>query len=151
MTNERVPQAGSLVRRVLSLGGGALFALFVVALAFGAPFCPSAGFLGVPCPGCGLTRATLSFLSGDPKTAFEFHPLVFVAAPAFATLLGYGVYTAFGGARVRMTARGTRALTWGAGLLSALLLSVWVARFAGYFGGPVPVTTYAEWARSLGH
>ncbi len=150
VTNERMPGAGSLVRRVLSFGGsGALLTLFVVALAFGAPFCPSAGFLGIPCPGCGLTRATLELLSGDVRAALAFHPLVFVAAPAFIALLGYGAYTALGGKSVRLGERGNRALTWGAGVLAALLFGLWLARFAGYFGGPVPVTTYAEWARSL--
>jgi hypothetical protein len=130
-------------------GSGALLVLFVVALAFGAPFCPSAGFLGIPCPGCGLTRATLELLSGDIRAALSFHPLVLLAAPAFAVLLGYGAYSALGGQPVRLSERGNRALTWSAGVLAALLFTLWLARFAGYFGGAVPVTTYAEWARTL--
>ncbi len=31
--------------------------------------------LGVPCPGCGLTRAWLAFFEGNLHQAFEFHPL----------------------------------------------------------------------------
>lgn len=35
--------------------------------------------LGIPCPGCGLTRAFLSLLEGDPASAFFYHPLFFMA------------------------------------------------------------------------
>ena len=30
-------------------------------------------------------------------------------------------------------------------LLFTLTLGVWLARFAGYFGGPVPVTSMRDW------
>jgi hypothetical protein len=30
-------------------------------------------------------------------------------------------------------------------LLLVAMLSVWLLRFAGYFGGPVPVVTLREW------
>lgn len=151
MTNERLPRTGSLVRRVLSLGGGGtLLLLFVVALALGAPFCPSAGFLGVPCPGCGLTRATLSLLSGDLRGALALHPLVLVVTPAVAALLGYAAYRLLArGAARRASKRVSSMLTTSACVLVVALIAVWLARFAGSFGGPVPVTTYAEWLGTL--
>jgi len=34
--------------------------------------------IGLPCPGCGLTRAYLSLLNGNFKKAFHFHPLFFI-------------------------------------------------------------------------
>ena len=37
---------------------------------------------GVPCPGCGLTRAWLAVFRGDFSAAFAWHPL-FWAAPVF--------------------------------------------------------------------
>lgn len=37
--------------------------------------CPFRFFLGVPCPGCGMTRAFLSLLRLDFKMAFAYHPL----------------------------------------------------------------------------
>lgn len=33
----------------------------------------------MPCPGCGLTRATLAFLALDFLKAFQMHPLVILA------------------------------------------------------------------------
>ncbi len=32
-------------------------------------------FLGIECPGCGMTRALLSLLRGDIKAAFSFNPM----------------------------------------------------------------------------
>lgn len=34
--------------------------------------------VGVPCPGCGLTRAWLSFLKMDLRAAFRWHPLFWI-------------------------------------------------------------------------
>ena len=50
------------------------FALGLCALAvtFG---CPSLRVLGLPCPGCGVTRAWLAFLGGDFRTALMYNPL----------------------------------------------------------------------------
>lgn len=44
--------------------------------------CPTRRLLGVSCPGCGMTRACLSLLQLDFQAAFDYHPLVFVLAPA---------------------------------------------------------------------
>ena len=37
--------------------------------------CPIKELTGIPCPGCGMTRAYLSLLQGDISAAFAFHPL----------------------------------------------------------------------------
>jgi hypothetical protein len=44
-------------------------------LTSGPPFCPFKLATGLPCPGCGLTRAVVAALHGDPSTSFYFHPL----------------------------------------------------------------------------
>lgn len=44
--------------------------------------CPTRRFFGVSCPGCGMTRACLSLFQLDFQAAFDYHPLVFVLAPA---------------------------------------------------------------------
>jgi hypothetical protein len=111
---------------------------------FGPPLCPTALFFGIPCPGCGLTRATLALLRGDVASALHFHPLVFVLAPLFASAIGVSLldYVRGGGASApdhvprRLSVRARYRAAWG---LLALALAVWGARFAGYFGGPVPV------------
>ena len=36
---------------------------------------------GIPCPGCGLSRAYLALLHGHVVEAFYYHPLFFVVAP----------------------------------------------------------------------
>jgi len=41
------------------------------------------GIFGIPCPGCGLTRAWLSFFHGDFLKALRWHPL-FWSAPFLA-------------------------------------------------------------------
>jgi hypothetical protein len=39
--------------------------------------CPSKVFLGVPCPGCGLTRAGLSLFRLDFSRAWSFNPMIY--------------------------------------------------------------------------
>ncbi len=38
--------------------------------------CPIRRAFGIPCPGCGMTRAVLALLQGDPMQATRFHPMV---------------------------------------------------------------------------
>lgn len=40
--------------------------------------CPFLYFFGIPCPGCGMTRALLSVAKLDLKAAFYYHPLFFI-------------------------------------------------------------------------
>lgn len=52
--------------------------------------CTFAEVTGLPCPGCGLTRATSALLHGDWRSSWQFHPFagffvlvsIFVAAGA---------------------------------------------------------------------
>jgi hypothetical protein len=113
------------------------------------PLCPLAGSLGIPCPGCGLTRATLALLHGDVRGALHFHPLVWLLTPLFGWFM-LGVVRELlrdpGQPRAKplFDWNGRRASALGLGVL-LLTLGVWLLRFAGYFGGPVPVTTMHAW------
>lgn len=124
----------------------AMAAAAAAAVLLDAPLCPSAALFGIPCPGCGLTRATLALLHGDLAGAFHFHPLVFVLSPLFVGLVANALFDYVRGTAARAVAkRGSgpwlgRAL-W---LLLALMLGIWVARFFGAFGGPVPVHALAH-------
>ncbi len=115
------------------------------------PFCPMAGVLGIPCPGCGLSRATLALLHGEVREAVHLHPLVLVLAPVFAASVGAAAIGYVRGPRAEVRPVAWFASRTATALASVLLIStlgVWGARFLGYLGGPAPVVTFAEWARS---
>ena len=40
-------------------------------------FCPFKALTGIPCPGCGMTRAMLSLTKGDFRGAFGYNPFSF--------------------------------------------------------------------------
>lgn len=50
----------------------------------GIPLCPSMVFLGMECPGCGLTRACMHLIHFDFEEAFAFNMLSFVVFPILA-------------------------------------------------------------------
>jgi hypothetical protein len=133
----RAPSSARTRLRELSpallLGGLALLLLFSPV---GWP-CPTRTILGIPCPGCGMTRAARLVLHGDFAAATRMHPLWFAVLPALAVL---GVAEGVGFARqgrwgIALESAWTRRV--GAVLVVALVV-VWVARFFGAFGGPVP-------------
>jgi hypothetical protein len=144
------PRARRALLAAALVAGGFAF------VAWGPPTCPTALFFGIPCPGCGLTRATLALFRGELSAAIHFHPLVFVLTPvaAYAAATALVDYVRGGAA-----GPGARWLEWfsvrarytAACALLAALLGVWGARFAGYLGGPVPVETLSDVAERLHH
>ena len=98
--------------------------------------CPIKLVAGVPCPTCGITRACRLALHGDFVGATHMHPLVWLAVPVVVLMLGVELAgyarTSTWGASRRL--RGGDALMAGT---AALLFALWIARFAGLFGGPV--------------
>lgn len=48
--------------------------LIIWYLTFG---CPFKWITGISCPGCGMTRAFFSLISGDFIAAWNFHPLIY--------------------------------------------------------------------------
>jgi hypothetical protein len=119
---------------VAALGGG----LFAV-LASGLVGCQFASVTGCPCPGCGLTRATLAIARGDLGAAFALQPFAFVVSPLVAT-------SALGLARTYVTGQpwtSTRRLhAWLGPIFGGVMLAMivfWAARFLGFWGGPAPV------------
>jgi hypothetical protein len=128
--------------------------MFAVIVALRLPFCPLASMFGVPCPGCGLTRATLALAHGELKHAHELHPLVLVLAPLFIWAMSSAAISYVRGPRQSAEPRplrlwlSSRIVTALGTVLMLLTLSVWGARFLGYFGGPVPVETLTDWSRA---
>lgn len=127
----RLQRLGIVILVALGLGS---------AVGFGIAFCPMALVLHIPCPGCGMTRATLAALRGDFAASFRFHPLALVMVPllgAYATANAIS-YIRHGVSQIDTVLAGK----WFDRLLLLLLfamLTVWIARFFGAFGGPVPV------------
>jgi hypothetical protein len=94
------------------------------------PTCVVRLALGIPCPACGLTRATLAAARLDWGAALHWHPL---SLP----LLAVAAFTA-AAAFVADDAAWRRLITAVTGAAGVALVVVWALRFAGMFGGPVP-------------
>jgi len=125
---------------------------FALAVHSDFPLCPLAGSFGIPCPGCGLTRATLALLHGDVRGALHFHPLVLLLTPLVVSITAATAWNLLRAPgrqpRPQPAFANGRTTTALATVLLALTLAVWLARFAGFFGGPVPVTSMREWVMS---
>ena len=83
--------------------------------------CPFKAVTGIPCPGCGMTRAVLSACKGDFRGAFYYHPLWIVAVP----LVLVEVLNAMGG--IKIPAKANNMILIIAGIL---LLAVYIIRLA---------------------
>jgi hypothetical protein len=123
--------------------------VFAAGFAVDFPLCPVAASTGQPCPGCGLTRALVAALQGEFTAAYHLHPLVFLLAPILGALLLLWLLET--SPRYRAISRGASQalpkLAWTSLSLCLLLLllGVWLGRFAGYLGGPVPVESLPQW------
>lgn len=127
------PQTSALGRLARAALISAPLALSAIS---GVSICPTALLLHLPCPGCGLTRASLALLRGQLGGAVHLNPLAPVLCPL---LLGAALYAA---ARYVLTGR-VRPYAWRADVILVgsmlALTAVWILRWFGAFGGPVPV------------
>jgi len=129
-------RGGADLRALIGLGIAAL----LIGEVGGVTTCPWAGLLGVPCPGCGLTRATWAILSGHAADAIALHPFVLVAAPALGvTLLFLALRHTVSEASWLASPRLARFGERGAVAIALAMVALWVARFLGACGGPVAV------------
>ena len=91
-------------------------------------FCPMIIVTGLPCAGCGLTRAFLYLFTGQPERAFFINPTAFLIV-AFALYCGFFRYV-----------RGTKIKGFGAALalLMAGMLIFYFYRMYLYFPDRTP-------------
>jgi len=102
--------------------------------------CPLAAMFHVPCPTCGSTRSTLALLEGDVNGALlnPVAPALLVCVGAFASRL---VYVAARDGHVRAFDDHPAMRLLLRAFLGTLLVAIliWIVRFFGLLGGPVPV------------
>ena len=107
--------------------------------------CPFAALMSLPCPGCGLSRAARQLLAGDLQAALALHPLSPLVVPLVAAGVLWGLSGTSGSSMLHSAARARvvrEIADISSVILVALLIGVWIARFFGAFGGPVPVEVY---------
>ena len=84
--------------------------------------CPLHLLAGIPCPGCGMTRACLALAQGNPALAWQYHPLSFgLVGLALAAALAPGALQ-----RAWQRPPAVRNLAAGGGL--ALTLGLWLSK-----------------------
>lgn len=69
-----------------------IVALYTVLSVIGIPTCPSKVLLGIPCPGCGISRALMSAIQLDFASAFEYNPLWILVPVALIAITVLSVY-----------------------------------------------------------
>jgi len=72
-----------------------IFTLGVLFLWFSGIHCVFRYFLGIVCPGCGMTRAAIAVLHLDFASAFRFHPMFWSVPILFGAVLFDGKITGF--------------------------------------------------------
>lgn len=93
-------------------------------------FCPSVIVAGLPCPGCGMTRAVLAFLTGQFAKGMQMNPLG-MAWILWAVCFAAGRY-GFG--------KKTKGLMTAAGVIVVLMIAVYVWRMYVFFPGEPPIS-----------
>ncbi len=92
--------------------------------------CGFRNLTGLPCAGCGLTRASVALLSGDLAASLGYHRLGWlVLLWVGLQALRHGAWLALAGCRQALD-RGGRVLDWSLVLLVAALLVNWVVTLA---------------------
>lgn len=113
----------------------------VLPVAFGFKQCTVARVFHQPCPGCGLTRAAHLFLDGQIAASLHMHPLVvpiILSHVVLAVATVHATWTTGTPFYFYQTKLG-RASLWFIGCVYGAAILLWIARFFGALGGPVPV------------
>ena len=123
--------------------GGVAAAWIVGALPalIGLQRCIVAAVFHVPCPGCGMTRAVMLLASGNVQASLRMHPLAVPSVVAGMALIASTIATTFATGNPTLIYRsraGQAAIALFAAVYAAVL-ALWILRWFGFAGGPVPV------------
>jgi len=117
-------------------------------IAFDLPVCPSRIVLGIPCPGCGLTRATEAMFVGNFAVMLRMHPLAPIIAPVAVFSIGRTIAVSAGFLGTGSLDPLGRIPSWVWGIVGIVLIGLWVARMFGLFGGlpdPLDISAGLLW------
>ncbi len=117
------------------------WALSVLPVALGWQRCALATLCHRPCPGCGMTRAIKLLAAGRVGASLRMHPLAVPVLFAGTLLVLSTVWTTLAvGSPIRFhRSRLGQGAIGAAFVVYAAALVLWILRFFGHFGGPVPV------------
>jgi len=134
-------EPGPRARCARALGVAVVWLLAVLPVAMGRADCPVAEVFGVPCPGCGMTRAVVLFAAGRFSESFAMHPFALPSGASSLALMALTVVaTAKTGLPTEVWAMRTgRAVVVAFAAVQLAVLLLWALRELGAFGGPVPV------------
>ena len=78
-----------IYRDGIILLAGILYAVFVRLTGLAVP-CIFRTLTGWLCPGCGITRASLSLIKGNVQASFSYNPFLYIAGPCIIYLIVRG-------------------------------------------------------------
>lgn len=92
-------------------------------------FCPMVIVTGLPCPGCGMTRAVFCFATGQFDKGWELNPLgiLWLALAVYFVLMRYWLL------------KEAKGVLQAGGVLAAGMLVYYVYRMYMYFPGKAPI------------
>ena len=110
-----------------------IIAYFALGRYFLYSLCPMVMVTGLPCPGCGLTKAGFALLRLDLAGAYRIHPFIYPIA---------GYIAVFGWNRYIMGRRMGKKLKAGLTVLMVLVILFYGWRMWMYFPGEPPMSYY---------
>lgn len=107
-----------------------LIIYYIVVRTITGKFCPSVIITGLPCPGCGMTRATIFLLTGQFARAARINPAIFLWA-AFAV---YAVVQRY------IRGRKVKGATWLLTVIALLMIGLYIYRMVTVFPNRPPMS-----------
>ena len=130
-----------LRRRALGVAAvAAAWGLGVLPAALGQR-CTMAMLFHRPCPGCGMTRAVRLLAAGHVGASLRMHPLALPVLGIWLLLMATTLWTTaiHGSPLAMMKGRLGRITLAAIAVVYTAVFMLWIARWFGLFGGPVPV------------
>ena len=122
--------APRMMRRTTAAAIGIASAAQILATALHWPGidCPFVRTFGIPCPGCGLSRACAAMLTGDPHRSLHMHAFAVPVLVGVATLLIAAALPAAAREKIGRTVERVELRTGFVFLLLTALLIYWLGR-----------------------